>query len=116
MQSLILTNHAKHRIQQRGITGDVVKFIMDQADKVEHSRGGANAIFVSRKRIKKLIEKKVVKPAVAEKANGVVLIENSGDVLTVFHKTRSRLRHWALNVKLERIIFFQEKNFLNLIT
>lgn len=93
MQSLILTNHAKHRIQQRGITGDVVEFIMDQADKVEHSRGGANAIFVSRKRIKKLIEKKVVKPAVAEKANGVVLIENSGDVLTVFHKTRSRIRH-----------------------
>ena len=94
MQSLTLTNHAKLRIQQRGIPGDVLKFIMDQADKVEYSRDGANAIFVSRKRIKKLIQKKVVKPALAEKANGVVLIENGGDVLTVFHQTRSRLKHW----------------------
>ena len=93
MQSLTLTNHAKLRVQQRGISGDVLKFIMDQADKVEYSRDGANAIFVSRKRIKKLIQKKAVKPALAEKANGVVLIENGGDVLTVFHQTRSRLKH-----------------------
>ena len=93
MQSLSLTNHAKQRIQQRGITGDVVEFIMDQADKVESSRNGANAIFISKKRIKKLIQKKVVKPALGEKANGVVLIEKSGDILTIFHQTRSRLRH-----------------------
>ena len=93
MQSLTLTNHAKDRIQQRGISGDVVEFIIDQADKVEHSRNGANAIFVSKKRIKKLIQKKVVKPALGEKANGVVLIEKSGDILTIFHQTRSRLRH-----------------------
>ena len=46
MQSLTLTNHAKLRVQQRGISGDVLKFIMDQADKVEYSRDGANAIFV----------------------------------------------------------------------
>ena len=39
-------NHAKERIQQRGIPGQVVDFIIDQADKVEHSRNGANAIFV----------------------------------------------------------------------
>ena len=97
MQSLTLTNHAKDRIQQRGISGDVVEFIIDQADKVEHSRNGANAIFVSKKRIKKLIQKKVVKPALGEKANGVVLIEKSGDILTIFHQTRSRLRHWSLN-------------------
>ena len=93
MQILTLTNHAKQRIQQRGITGDVVNFIIDQADKVEYSRGGANAISVSKKRIKHLIKKKLAKPNLAEKANGVVLIENSGDVLTVFHKTRSRLKH-----------------------
>ena len=93
MQSLTLTNHAKFRIQQRGITGDVIEFIMDQADKVEYSRDGANAIFVSKKRIKKLIQKKVVKPAIAEKANGVIIIESSGDILTVFHQTRSRVKH-----------------------
>ena len=93
MNSLTLTNHAKQRIQQRGITGDVVEFIMDQADRVEHSRDGANSIFVSRKRINKLVQKKVVKPAIAEKANGVVLIEKTGDILTIFHKTKYRLRH-----------------------
>ena len=52
MQLLNLTNHAKERIQQRGIPGQVVDFIIDQADKVEHSRNGANAIFVSKKELK----------------------------------------------------------------
>jgi hypothetical protein len=93
MQILTLTNHAKQRIQQRGIKQDVVNFIIDQADKVEHSRDGASAISVSKKRIKHLIKKKIVNSHLAEKANGVVLIENNGDVLTVFHKTRSRLKH-----------------------
>jgi len=93
MNSLNLTNHAKQRIQQRGITNDVVNFIMDQADKVEYSRNGANSIFVSKKRIKKLIQNKIVKPAIGEKANGVILIENRGEVLTVFHQVRSRLRY-----------------------
>ena len=93
MQSLILTNHAKQRIQQRGISGDILDFILEQADKVHYTTSGAHSIFVSKKRIKKLIHNKILKPRLAEKVKGVVLIENGGVVITAFHQTKSRVKH-----------------------
>ncbi len=88
MNRFNLTTHAQHRIQQRGIHSETLQVILQQADKFHYTREGAQSIFVSQKKIKKLLSTKKIKPYLAEKLKKVVLVENQGVILTAFHQTK----------------------------
>lgn len=88
MSHLILTNHATHRMQQRGINNEIINIIMNEADKGKYCKGNAYSMYVSKKKINLLLNQKTIKPAQAQKLNGVVLIESDGAILTTFHKTK----------------------------
>ena len=88
MNQLILTNHATHRMQQRGINNEIINIIMNEADKGKYCKGNAYSMYVSKKKINYLLNQKTIKPAQAEKLNGAVLIESEGTILTTFHKTK----------------------------
>jgi hypothetical protein len=88
MSHLTLTNHATHRMQQRGINNEIINIIMQEADKGKYCKGNAYSMYVSKKKINSLLNKKTIKPKQAEKLNGVVLIESEGVILTTFHKTK----------------------------
>lgn len=93
MNNFILTDHAKQRIQQRGIHLSTLQTVIDQADKFHYTREGGQSFFVSNKKIKKLLCKKKIKPHIAEKLKKVVLVENNGVILTAFHQTKKFLKN-----------------------
>lgn len=86
-----LSIHAEKRSQQRGIRHWVVEFILNHADKVKHAGGNCLSQFVSEKKLKQLINEKILTPSEAEKVKGVVVIHFDDMVKTVFHK-RMRMR------------------------
>ena len=88
MNNLVLTTHASQRMQQRGINNEIINIIFNEADKGKRCKGNAYSMYVSKKKINSLVNKKTIKPAQADKLNGVVLIESDGVILTTFHKTK----------------------------
>ncbi len=87
----IFSNHALKRTQQRGIRPWIVDFILDYADKFKHANQSCISQFVSQRKLKKLVEEKVITPARAALIEGVVVTERDNTVITVFHK-RMRMR------------------------
>ena len=88
MKNYYLTNHARERIQQRGINLNVLETVIDQADKFHYTKKGGQSFFVSNKKIKKLLSKKFIEPDLAEKLRKVVIVENGGVILTAFYQTK----------------------------
>lgn len=89
---LNMTDHANTRLQQRGIKPEVVDLILKEADKFKSCRDGATSVFVSRKKLQMLTNKKACTPQLAEKAIGVVLVHSDDAVITVFHQKNRRCR------------------------
>jgi hypothetical protein len=86
-----MTSHAHIRLQQRGIKPEIVNLVLNEADKFLPCKGGATSVFVSRKKIKSLENKRVYSPQLIAKALGIVLVQSDDAVITAFHKKR-RLR------------------------
>lgn len=89
-----LTNHARTRLQQRGISSIVLDCLMQYGRKVHDHRGGEIVFFdhQARERLRRLADPdqyKVVEP----KMNAYAVIGPDGAVLTVGHRTKRINRH-----------------------
>ena len=80
------SHHAIKRSQQRGIRPWVVNFILEYADKYKHANESCISQFISKRRVKKLIQENVLSPAKAALIDGVVVIAKDETIVTVFHK------------------------------
>ena len=90
MNNLNYTNHANQRMQQRGINKEIVSIILKEADIGGYCKKNAYSMYVSRKKILKLVEDKKIKPSQADRLNGVVILESNGVLLTTFHKKKRK--------------------------
>ena len=80
------SNHAIRRTQQRGIRPWVVNFILEYADKYKHANASCISQFISKRKVKKLIQENVLPPAKAALIDGVVVVAKDEVIVTVFHK------------------------------
>ena len=80
------SNHAIKRSQQRGIRPWVVNFILEYSDKYKHANESCISQFISKRKVKKLIQENVLSPARAALIDGVVVIAKDDTIVTVFHK------------------------------
>ena len=80
------SNHAIKRSQQRGIRPWVVNFILEYSDKYRHANESCISQFISKRKVKKLIQENVLSPAKAALIDGVVVIAKDDTIVTVFHK------------------------------
>ena len=80
------SNHAIKRSQQRGIRPWVVNFILEYSDKYKHANESCISQFISKRKVKKLIQENVLSPAKAALIDGVVVIARDDTIVTVFHK------------------------------
>ena len=80
------SNHAIKRSQQRGIRPWVVNFILEYSDKYKHANESCISQFISKRKVKKLIQENVLSPAKAALIDGVVVIAKDNTIVTVFHK------------------------------
>ena len=74
------------RSQQRGIRPWVVNFILEYSDKYKHANESCISQFISKRKVKKLIQENVLSPAKAALIDGVVVIAKDDTIVTVFHK------------------------------
>ena len=68
------SNHAIKRSQQRGIRPWVVSFILEYSDKYKHANESCISQFISKRKVKKLIQENVLSPAKAALIDGVVVL------------------------------------------
>ena len=80
------SNHAIKRSQQRGIRPWVVNFILEYSDKYKHANESCISQFISKRKVKKLIQENVLSPAKAALIDSVVVIAKDDTIVTVFHK------------------------------
>ena len=80
------SNHAIKRSQQRGIRPWAVNFILEYSDKYKHANESCISQFISKRKVKKLIQENVLSPAKAALIDGVVVIAKDDTIVTVFHK------------------------------
>ena len=80
------SNHAIKRSQQRGIRPWVVNFILEYSDKYKHTNESCISQFISKRKVKKLIQENVLSLAKAALIDGVVVIAKDDTIVTVFHK------------------------------
>ncbi len=80
------SNHAIKRSQQRGIRPWAVNFILEYSDKYKHENESCISQFISKRKVKKLIQENVLSPAKAALIDGVVVIAKDDTIVTVFHK------------------------------
>ena len=90
--NLQLTGHADTRVQQRGVKKSVMEFILNEADIDLPAGRGCRSIFVSHRKLNRLINENKLKPKFAARVDGVVLIEHGNELVTLFHKTQRKRR------------------------
>ena len=84
------SSHAEHRAQQRGIRRDVVSFILDEADIDAPAGKGCFSIYVSKRKLKRMVDLNQIKAKFAARVEGVVLIDSDEGLVTIFHKTQRK--------------------------
>src|SRR5262245_22455946 len=83
--SLIVTNHARQRAQERGIPMRILEAIYANADRSPFVGDGRRSLMVSRRKLARLADN--IPAADRERMEGVVLVVNAskGVVITVLH-------------------------------
>mgnify|MGYP001220910245 CR=1 FL=1 len=88
----ICSQHAQKRMQQRGIKKQTVETILLYADKTAHCKGATSSIFLSKKAGRKLLIKKVVSPALMERALNLIVLIANDVIVTVYPRRKGRLK------------------------
>ncbi len=90
-----LSNHARLRGQQRGITNQTICFVYQEHDCQRHIGGGLRAVYLSRRRVAALREQGV-RAQDLDRASGVFLVINpkNRNVITVLHDIGRRGRRY----------------------
>lgn len=83
--------HAVARCQQRGIKSEVIEFVLNEADLVKTCKQGAHSMLISKRKLRHLVRKGACSAGLAEKAEGVVLIDSGEIIITAFHKHKHRM-------------------------
>ena len=95
---VLMTDHCKARVQQRGIKKTAVNAIFAHGDLVVHAKFGRLKIGISKRRIAKLIEDGVVDAKMSEKLLGRWIITNSendnNEVITAYVGKKVRQKEW----------------------
>ncbi|MBA4416838.1 MAG: hypothetical protein C0392_02840 [Syntrophus sp. (in: bacteria)] len=86
-----MSQHARIRIRQRGITEAIVNLITEYGTPVER-KGNALEYSLNKKQTLVIIEELRCRIGALQKAmNKAVLVsEDTGDIITVYHKTRQK--------------------------
>lgn len=95
---VLMTDHCKVRVQQRGIKKSAVNAIFSHGDLVVHAKYGRLKIGISKRRIAKLIEDGVIDAKMSEKLQGRWIIANSendnNEVVTAYVGKDVRQKDW----------------------
>lgn len=83
-----LTAHAQARLQQRGIKKEIIDFILMEADQDKPAGRGCRSIFVSKRKLEKLVKNNELLPKFASRVNGVVIVEAEEEIVTIYHKNK----------------------------
>ena len=86
-----VSTHALMRLQQRGIKGDIVDLVLKEADLVKNCKGGAYSMLISKRKLRHLVKNGRCSPSLAERADGIVLIDCGATIITAFHKHKHRM-------------------------
>ena len=89
-----MTNHAKIRQQQRGIS-NIALDIIEQNGKCEKAPGGALKIFFGYKEYQRTIDDLKRTLQMLDKVKGGTLIINGDKIVTVYRKSISTERMWG---------------------
>ena len=84
----IMTNHAIGRIEQRDICGEVINFVLFEADRFVSVKDGLTKLFISKKRLKSLVLQGLCSKKIAKKASGVTLIRSGEAVLITAYRNK----------------------------
>lgn len=82
------TSHAQARVQQRGIKKEVIDFILMEADQDKPAGRGCRSLFVSKRKLAKLVKNNELMPKFASRVSGVVIVEAEDEIVTIYHKSR----------------------------
>jgi hypothetical protein len=89
MDTILLTQHAQVRAQQRGIRPQTIELVLEMGDRKVRLPGNSFAISVSKSRALELVRLGVPAADVERTTNVVAVINgNDGAVITVEHRTR----------------------------
>ena len=84
--NLQITNHAKTRFQQRGISEIVIDYLQKYG-KATYAPGGAVKFSLTRSNANKIISDLKREIHKIERARGVIVVQKDGHVLTGYHKS-----------------------------
>lgn len=84
--NLQITNHAKTRFRQRGINDQVLDYLIHYGD-AKHAPGGAMKISLSKRNANKVIAALKKQIHKIERAQGLVIVQKDGNILTGYHRT-----------------------------
>ena len=98
---VVLTDHCKARAQQRGIKKPVVEIIFEHGDLVSRGKYGRIKLGISKRKIARLLEDGVLRPAMADKLSSRWIIagtaNDNDDVVTTYFSKSSGIRDWRRN-------------------
>ena len=84
--NLQITNHAKTRFRQRGISNQTLDCLIQYGDN-EYGPGGAMKIILTKQNAVKVINAMKKEINKIERASGLIVVEKNGRILTGYHKS-----------------------------
>jgi hypothetical protein len=90
MNMELISNHAKKRMQQRGISKECLEQVINYGQ--EHYRTGAFLYLATKTVIKKMVLKGVSRTT-ANRCKGIYVVVQNGEIKTVAHKFKRFRRH-----------------------
>jgi hypothetical protein len=86
-----LTDHAKCRAQQRGVTHDTLNFVIAHSDIWLHAGEGCRSVRISCKQLGQLSREGVPASLIERATNIVIIIDpDAGSIVTVLHDNGSK--------------------------
>jgi hypothetical protein len=84
--NLQITNHAKTRFRQRGISNQALDCLIQYGD-TEYAPGGAMKIILTKRNVAKVISTLKKEINKIERARGLVVVQKDGCILTGYRKS-----------------------------
>jgi hypothetical protein len=92
------SDHARRRMQQRGIKKETVEFILVHGDMREYVGCDTASIYLSKRKIKQLSENKHGTPSIIEKASKVIVLTSEEMIVTAMPRMAGRPRRHQRSV------------------
>ena len=83
--NLEVTSHARHRFNQRGIDESIIGYLIHYGD-TSYAPGGAMKISLSKRNANKVIAALKKQIRNIEKAQGIMIVQKDGSILTGYHR------------------------------